>query len=59
MALFHGSERLKQRMDAAGMLTHSPADMPLGDLAFGLADAVATHQQEVEAAMNRGKEKLQ
>jgi hypothetical protein len=59
IALFRGSDLLRERMDAAGLITHSLADMSLGDLSFGIANAVVTHQEKIEAAMNRGKEKLQ
>jgi hypothetical protein len=46
-AVFNGSERLRDRMGADGMIAHGLADISLGDLASTITDAIASEHKNL------------
>ena len=51
IATFRGSDHLRARLDANGMIVHALADMPLGDLAFAIADAIVSEHEKLDAIL--------
>jgi len=58
-ALFFGSERLRDRMNAADMLVFGLGDLELSVIAWGIVEAEMKNQERVEAAMERAALKTQ
>jgi hypothetical protein len=48
-----GVGNVQDRMGASGMLDHGLADMGMGDIAMGIADAIITEDQRLDAIMNK------
>lgn len=57
--LFNGSDRLKNRMDASGMIVNGLADMSMGDLSFGIASAIINEDERIDALIAKHEETLQ
>jgi hypothetical protein len=57
--MFQGSDRLKARVDAHGMIVNGLADLSLGDISFAIADAIITEDERIQAMIDKHEGALQ